>query len=356
MGQVLQARRGPGARRARRCSAPASPTRRPATTINRVCGSGLKSIMFAAGGDPGGRRRRVRRGRHGVDEQRAVPAAQGALRLPPRQRDARGQRGARRAVVRGRGLPHGHPRRAGRDPATTCRARTRTRSPREPPAGRRRRSTPAGSTPRWRRSRSATRRAARRSSPSTRARAATRRSRRWRASRPVFALPEGEDRGAATVGTVTAGNAPGITDGAAATVVASERAVERLRADAARADRRLRPGRGGAQVAVPRAGRGRARTSRRGPGCRSTPSTSSRSTRRSPRRRWPTGGSSASTGRRSTSTAARSRWATRSGRAARGSSRRCSTSWRGASGRYGLATLCLGGGGSVAMAFERVGS
>ncbi len=46
--------------------------------------------------------------------------------------------------------------------------------------------------------------------------------------KPAFALPEGEDRGAATVGTVTAGNAPGITDGAAATVVASERAVERL--------------------------------------------------------------------------------------------------------------------------------
>ena len=46
--------------------------------------------------------------------------------------------------------------------------------------------------------------------------------------RPVFALPDGADRGSATEGTVTAGNAPGITDGAAATVVASERAVERL--------------------------------------------------------------------------------------------------------------------------------
>jgi acetyl-CoA C-acetyltransferase len=46
--------------------------------------------------------------------------------------------------------------------------------------------------------------------------------------RPVFALPDGEDRGAAEEGTVTAGNAPGITDGAAATLVASERAVERL--------------------------------------------------------------------------------------------------------------------------------
>ena len=45
--------------------------------------------------------------------------------------------------------------------------------------------------------------------------------------KPVFDLPEGEDRGDATSGTVTAGNAPGITDGAAATVVASERIVER---------------------------------------------------------------------------------------------------------------------------------
>ena len=46
--------------------------------------------------------------------------------------------------------------------------------------------------------------------------------------KPVFDLPSGEDRGDATGGTVTAGNAPGITDGAAATVVASERAVEQL--------------------------------------------------------------------------------------------------------------------------------
>jgi acetyl-CoA C-acetyltransferase len=46
--------------------------------------------------------------------------------------------------------------------------------------------------------------------------------------RPVFALPDGPDRGDAVEGTVTAGNAPGITDGASAVVVASERAVERL--------------------------------------------------------------------------------------------------------------------------------
>jgi len=46
--------------------------------------------------------------------------------------------------------------------------------------------------------------------------------------KPAFALPSGPDRGDAETGTVTAGNSPGITDGAAATIVASERAVERL--------------------------------------------------------------------------------------------------------------------------------
>jgi acetyl-CoA C-acetyltransferase len=46
--------------------------------------------------------------------------------------------------------------------------------------------------------------------------------------RPAFALPEPEPGRPAPEATVTAGNAPGITDGAAATVVASERAVERL--------------------------------------------------------------------------------------------------------------------------------
>jgi acetyl-CoA C-acetyltransferase len=45
--------------------------------------------------------------------------------------------------------------------------------------------------------------------------------------KPVFALPDPEPGRSPPHGTVTAGNAPGITDGAAATVVASERAVER---------------------------------------------------------------------------------------------------------------------------------
>ncbi len=48
--------------------------------------------------------------------------------------------------------------------------------------------------------------------------------------KPVFALPDPEPGSPIGMqdGSVTAGNAPGITDGAAATVVASERAVERL--------------------------------------------------------------------------------------------------------------------------------
>jgi acetyl-CoA C-acetyltransferase len=46
--------------------------------------------------------------------------------------------------------------------------------------------------------------------------------------KPAFALPDPEEGALPVVASVTAGNAPGITDGAAAAVVASERAVERL--------------------------------------------------------------------------------------------------------------------------------
>ncbi len=46
--------------------------------------------------------------------------------------------------------------------------------------------------------------------------------------RPAFELPDPGAGDAGAGGSVTAGNSPGITDGAAATLVASERAVERL--------------------------------------------------------------------------------------------------------------------------------
>ena len=118
--------------------------------------------------------------------------------------------------------------------------------------------------------------------------------------KPVFALPDGEDRGDATEGTVTAGNAPGITDGAAAHGRRLGTRGRAARPQAARPDRRLRPGRGRPQVAVPRPGRRRPPAARPHRAARSRPSTSSRSTRRSPPRRWPTAGRSASTGTRST--------------------------------------------------------
>ena len=144
--------------------------------------------------------------------------------------------------------------------------------------------------------------------------------------KPAFDLPTGDDAPADGLGTVTAGNAPGITDGAAATVVASEREVERLGLTPACPHRRLRPGRGRAQVALPRPGGRRPPTARAdGPGNGGLrPHRDQRGLRRPDR--WPTGASSASTGTGSTSTAARSRSAIPSERAGRGSRPRCCTS------------------------------
>ena len=102
--------------------------------------------------------------------------------------------------------------------------------------------------------------------------------------KPVFALPDGEDRGDATSGTVTAGNAPGITDGAAATVVVSERDRRALRpasrSPGSSATPRRRWHRSGCSSRRSRASAGCSI----GSSCRSRPSTSSRSTRRSPPR------------------------------------------------------------------------
>ena len=131
-------------------------------------------------------------------------------------------------MVRHRGLPHGHPRRAGRDQGPgQPRGPGRVR-PGQPPEGDRgdgrrpvRRRAGAGHDRRRRR-------AARRSSTEDENPRRDSTAEALARLKPVFALPDGEDRGDATEGTVTAGNAPGITDGAAATVVASERAVERL--------------------------------------------------------------------------------------------------------------------------------
>ena len=117
---------------------------------------------------------------------------------------------------------------------------------------------------------------------------------------PVFDLPAGEDRGDATLGHRDGRQRPGHhrrCRGGRGRQRAGGRAP---RAAAPRPGRRLRPGRGRAEVAVPRPDRGRAGAGAQD-GARAPPTTtSSRSTRRSPRRRSRTAASSGSTGTRST--------------------------------------------------------
>ena len=172
--------------------------------------------------------------------------------------------------------------------------------------------------------------------------------------KPAFDLPEGEDRGDATErhgdGRQRAGHHRRRRgDGR------RQRADGRtIRPQAARPDHRLCPGRHRAEVALPRPRRWASGDCSTGSRCRSKPSISSRSTRRSPPRSvadgrelgfdWDkvnvNGGAIAlghpvgASGARIVATLLHELAATK--------------------GRYGLATLCLGGGGSVAMAFERV--
>ena len=81
MGQVLQA--GQGQITARQAAAKGGiPMSVPATTINKVCLSGLNSIYLADLLIAGGRGRRGGGRGHGVDDQGALPAARGPGRLP----------------------------------------------------------------------------------------------------------------------------------------------------------------------------------------------------------------------------------------------------------------------------------
>ena len=117
----------------------------------------------------------------------------------------------------------------------------------------------------------------------------------------------------------TAGNAPGVNDGAAAVVVASDEWASSERQGAARHGDRATaasPTTSPISRAPPR--RPPSSPSRR-PAGRPPTSTSGRSTRPSPRSRSTRSGCSASTRTRSTSTAARSRSATRSAPPAAGS-------------------------------------
>ena len=227
MGQVLQA--GAGQAPARQAALGAGlRDATPATTINRVCGSGLKAIMLAAAQIRAGDAELVVAG--GMESMNRAPyllpgarfgyrlgngelvdstVADGlwcslegchmgthAERVAIREQVSRADQDAfaleshRRAVA---AHDAGPVRR--RDGA---RLRPRREGPRD--GRRRRRGSPARHEPR-------------RAGPAAAGIPAAR--------RPATV-------GDAEEGTVTAGNAPGITDGAAATLVASERAVERL--------------------------------------------------------------------------------------------------------------------------------
>ena len=113
-------------------------------------------------------------------------------------------------------------------------------------------------------------------------------------------------------GTVTAGNCCPLNDGAAAVVVMSDVKAAELGHHPARPDRLHRRHRPVARDHGPRPGRGLPAGAGPGRAWRSTTSTSSRSTRRSPPRSSRPTRTSASTSTGSTSTAAPSRSATRS--------------------------------------------
>ena len=227
MGQVLQA--GVGQAPARQAALQAGlPVTTSATTINRVCGSGLKSIMLAAAEIRAGDAEIVDRRRHGEHEPGSVPAPRRPLRVP-----------ARRCGAHRRGRPDGlwcaiedchmgtHAERVAiaeqvsREDQDAFALESHRRAISAMDAGR----FADELVP-------VTVRDARGRETILAVDEGPRRDTSLEALarlKPAFDLPSeaSGDRADATDGTVTAGNAPGITDGAAATVVVSERVVER---------------------------------------------------------------------------------------------------------------------------------
>ena len=266
--------------------------------------------------DPGRRGRHRRRRWHGVDDQGAVPAPGRPRRLPARRQDRRRLDDVRRPVLRLR--PGGHGRRH-REVRRVRRPRARARRTTSPP------SRTSGPRPPSRRAASPTR-----SSPVEVPQ---------RKGDPIVVDTDEGVRPGTTVeslgglrpafdkaGNITAGNASQISDGGAAVVVASKAAAERLGADAARRDRRLRPGGRARPVAAHPAVAGDQRRARAGRqvGRRHRPVRAQRGLRR--RRPRLDGTTSASPTRSSTSTAAPSPSATRSAcRAPAWRSRCCSS-------------------------------
>src|SRR6187455_2339814 len=98
MGEVLQA--GVGQAPARQAAIAAGlPKEVPADTINKVCASSIRAVEIAE--------LMVAAGRHDVVVAGAVPAAEGAVRLPPGQRRCARPHGLRRAHLDLRRPAHG---------------------------------------------------------------------------------------------------------------------------------------------------------------------------------------------------------------------------------------------------------
>ena len=169
MGQVLQA--GVGQAPARQAAIAAGiPKEVPADTINKVCASSIRAVELAELMIAAGRHDVVVTGGMESMSLAPVPPAEGALRLPPRQRRGPRPHGLRRPDLDVRRAPHGQ------QASSVSRELGISRRSRTPGhtgliSAPRRRRTPGASTTRS--SRSAT-------SAPTRASAATR---RWRSSR-----------------------------------------------------------------------------------------------------------------------------------------------------------------------------
>ncbi len=151
-----------------------------ATTINKMCGSGMKAAMLVQRPAARGFRASRRRRRHGVHDQRALPAAQGARGPAHGPRPGDGPHVPRRPRRRLReGPPDGHLRRGlrrqlrlhARGPG-----RLRHRLARARAEGEQRQAGSPGRSRRWRSRRARTRSSSR--ATSSRSRPTSRRSRR----------------------------------------------------------------------------------------------------------------------------------------------------------------------------------
>ena len=180
-------------------------------------------------------------------------------------------------------------------------------------------------------------------SPSTRARARTRRSRRWRRcarwSKAAGSPPRCRARSptrpsAMLVASEQAVKEHGLTPRARVHHISCRGADPVIMLDRADPRHRVR--------------------ARRRPACRSTTSTWSRSTRRSRRSCWRGRRRPAPTWRRSTSTAARSRSATRSAPPAVRLMTTLLYELERTGGRYGLQTMCEGGGQANVTIIEKL--